>query len=120
MKKIISLGVVLSFTPLLAFAASGFTIINVIANLLNFILPVLIALAVVYFIWGVLQYMISKEEEQKKASRSKIINGLIALFVIIAFWGIIRLITTTFGVGPEQLNSNAIPCIPNVSAGITC
>lgn len=120
MKKIISLGIVIGVTPIFAFAASAFSILAVVNQILAVIIPILVTLAVIYFIWGVIQYMISKEEDQKKAARSKIMNGLIALFVIVAFWGIIRVITNTFGVGPEQLNPNAIPCIENRDLGVYC
>ncbi len=120
MKKVISLGIVLGFTPMFAFAATAFSIIATTNQILNYIIPVLITLAVVYFIWGVIEYTMSTDEDKKKDARSKIIAGLIGLFVIIAFWGIIRLVTNTFNVGPEQLNQNAIPCIPNTALGITC
>jgi uncharacterized membrane protein len=119
MKKIVSAGVVISvFAPLFAFAANAFTIITTINQLLSLAIPILITLAVVYFIWGVIQYTVSTDEEAKKGARGKIIQGLIGLFVIIAFWGIVRLITTTFGVGPEQINQNLIPCIPG--PGVPC
>lgn len=120
MKKIISFGLVLGAAPMFAFAADAFSIMDVIANILNFAIPILITLAVVYFIWGVIQYTVSSDEEAKKGARKKIINGLIGLFVIVAFWGIIALITTTFGVGPQKLQQDAIPCIPNPAAGIYC
>lgn len=120
MKKIVSFGVILGALPMLTLAADAFSIVGTIANLLQFIIPVLITLAVVYFIWGVIQYTVSQDEEAKKKARGKIIAGLIGLFVIVAFWGIIALITNTFGVGPEQLDPNAIPCIPNPAAGIFC
>lgn len=117
MKKIISLGAIASLLPTLAFAANAFSIITTVNQLLSYIIPVLISLAVVYFIWGVIQFTVSTDEEAKKGARGKIINGLIGLFVIVAFWGIIKLITNTFGVGPEQLNRTSIPCIPG--PGIT-
>ncbi len=118
MKKIISFGVVLGSVPFLAFAADAFSVITVINKILATLIPVLITLAVVYFIWGVIQYTLSSDEEAKKKSRAKIIQGLIGLFVIVAFWGIIRLVTNTFGVGSEQLHSDAIPCIPG--PGVIC
>lgn len=123
MKKIIALGVVLGSMPLLAFAAEGVTLFSIlarVAQLLQFVMPILIALAVVYFIWGVIQYTVSTDEEAKKGARAKIIQGLIGLFIIVAFWGIISLISTTFGVRPEQLDPRAIQCIPNPDAGILC
>lgn len=122
MKKIISFGAVLGAFPLAVFAAdaNAWTIIGAIGNILGIVIPVLITLAVVYFIWGVIQYTVSTDEEAKKGARTKIIQGLIGLFVIVAFWGILSLITSTFGVGPEQLDPNMIPCIPNPAAGIDC
>lgn len=118
MKKIIAFGIGLGVAPFVVFAADAFSIITVINKILATIIPVLITLAVVYFIWGVIQYTVSNDEEAKKGARSKIIQGLIGLFIIVAFWGVIRLITNTFGVGPEQLNSNAIPCIQG--PGVVC
>lgn len=123
MKKIIALGFVLGATPFMVLAAenvNAFSILGQIANLLAFVMPILIALAVVYFIWGVIQYTVSTDEEAKKGARGKIIQGLIGLFVIVAFWGIISLITTTFGVGPEKLAPDVVPCVPNEQAGIEC
>ncbi len=104
--------------PFVAFAATAFSVITVINKILATVIPVLITLAVVYFIWGVIQYTVSTDEEAKKGARGKIIQGLIGLFVIISFWGIIRLVTNTFGVGSEQLNQSAIPCIPG--PGVIC
>ena len=118
MKKIISFGVVLGSAPLFAFAADAFSVLTVINKILAFVIPILITLAVVYFIWGVIQFTVSTDEEAKKGARGKIINGLIGLFVIVAFWGIIRLVTNTFGVGSEQLHQDAIPCIPG--PGVVC
>jgi len=121
MKKIILWGVGLGVVaPSIVFAASAFSILAVLANILQFIIPILITLAVVYFIWGVVQYILGGDGEKKKEARAKIIGGLVGLFIIVAFWGIIRLVTNTFDVGPEQLNPDAIPCIPNFQAGIVC
>ncbi len=118
MKKIISFGIALSVAPFVVFAADAFSILTVVNKILATVIPILITLAVVYFIWGVIQYTLSTDEEAKKKARHKIIMGLIGLFVIIAFWGIIRIITNTFGVGPEQLGGSNIPCIPG--PGVVC
>ncbi len=118
MKKIFSIGAVLAGFPMFAFAGDAFSVLTVVNQILATIIPILITFAVVWFIWGVIQYTISSDEEAKKGARNKIIQGLIGLFIIVAFWGIIRLITNTFGVGPEQLNQSAIPCIPG--PGVSC
>ena len=120
MKKIVSIGaVILGVAPMLAFAAgqTAFGLITMFNMILGWIVPVLISLAVVYFIWGIIQYMVNaSDEEAKKAGRQKIINGLIGLFVIIAFWGIIRLVTNTFLVGPDV--TPPLPCVPGL--GVVC
>jgi len=118
MKKFISIGAVLIALPSLAFAANAFTIMTTINQILSTAIPILITLAVVYFIWGVIQYTVSSDEEAKKKAKTGIIQGLIGLFVIVAFWGIISLITNTFGVGSQQIRSDAIPCIPG--PGVNC
>ena len=71
MKKIISFGIVLGSAPLFAFAADAFSIITVVNKILATIIPVLITLAVVYFIWGVIQYTVSTDEEAKKGAREE-------------------------------------------------
>jgi uncharacterized membrane protein len=118
MKKIIGFSAVIGSIPLFAFAADAFSIITVINKILATLIPVFITFAVAWFIWGVISYTITADEEKKKKARAAIIQGLVGLFVIVAFWGIIRLITNTFGVGPEQLNSTSIPCIPG--PGVIC
>jgi drug/metabolite transporter (DMT)-like permease len=97
-KKIISLGVVLgAITPVFAFAAEDlFDFIGIVHALLNYVIPVLITLAVVYFIWGVIQYLISGDEEKKKTASGMITRGLIGLLIIVSFWGIIKVVSNTF------------------------
>ena len=70
-----------------------------IHTILNSVIPVLIALGVVFFIWGVVLYVIGGGEEAKKKGRDKIIYGIIGLSVIIGLWGLVRIVVTTFGLG---------------------
>ncbi|MFA6999750.1 MAG: hypothetical protein WC241_01405 [Candidatus Paceibacterota bacterium] len=119
MKKIIALGSVLGL-PAVAFAdyaaATTFeTILIKVNQLLGYILPLLITVAVIYFVWGIVQFIMSSDEEAKKGGRAKIINGLIGLFVIVAFWGIIGIVMNTFGVGNAS-GRNIVPCTPTYTA----
>lgn len=112
MKKIIALGLV-SGSPLLVFAG-GTTISNILDTLVNYlgyVVPALITIAVIYFIWGVITFMTSSDEEAKKMGRTKIINGLIGLFVIVAFWGIIGVIKNSFGI-QNNPTDNIVPVTP--------
>ena len=91
---------------------SGGTLLGLlcrIGQLLNAVVPVLIALGVVYFVWGVIQYVIASDEEAKKSGRNRIIYGIIGLAVIIGLWGLVTLLANTFG-----LNNNANVVLPTV------
>ena len=81
-----------------------------VSEILNAIIPVLIALGVVYFVWGVITYVISSDEEAKKAGRNRIIYGIIGLAVIIGLWGLVNILKNTFGLGNIQnINYPTVP-----------
>ena len=77
---------------------SIFGVICQIGSILNAVVPVIIALGVVYFVWGVISYVIAGDEEAKKKGRDRIIYGIIGLAVIVAVWGLVKILTNTFGV----------------------
>ena len=66
-------------------------------NILNSLIPLMIALALVVFFWGLVQYIINPGEGHDKG-KSVMIAGLVALFVMVSVWGIIRLAQNTLGV----------------------
>lgn len=80
------------------------------AELLNAVLPVLIALGVVYFVWGVISYVVGGDEEAKKKGRDKMVYGIIGLAVIVGVWGLVNILKNTFGLGNVQ-NIN-LPTVP--------
>ena len=82
-----------------------------IGNILNTIIPVLIVLAVVLFIWGIIQYVIGSDEEAKKKGKDRMIFGIIGLVVIVAMWGLVSLVTSTFGLDSSNINVN-VPTVP--------
>ena len=121
-KKLIVLSSsVLSFLPFVALAQQSTgcatvvpgtiqSIICKIGNILDTIIPVLVVLGVVYFVWGVITYVISSDEEAKKSGRNRMIYGIIGLVVIVALWGLVGIVTKTFGLtGPASVS---IPTVP--------
>lgn len=109
-------GSVLSFAPVVAFAqntgskcavtSTSFTnIICKIGEILNSIIPLFILIGVVYFVWGVVSYMVSADEEQKTKGRDKIIYGIIGLAVIVAMWGLVNLLVNTFGISTTGITT---------------
>jgi len=116
MKKIIALGLFMGSLPVFAFAYQQTTVETIIITLiryLNYIVPALITVAVIYFVWGIVTFISSSDEEAKKGGRAKIINGLIGLFVIVSFWGIIGIVKNTFGVG-NVTGESIVPLVPTM------
>lgn len=67
-------------------------------ELINAVLPVFLALASIIFIWGVVTYITAAgDEEKRKKGQQRIMYGLIGLFVLVAFWGIVNVVVNTLG-----------------------
>lgn len=79
-----------------------------IQGLLNAVIPVLIALGVVYLVWGIVQYVIADEEEAKKKGKDRIVFGIIGLAIIISVWGLVYIVVDTFDI------NNAAPTNANL------
>lgn len=79
-------------------------------ELLGALLPFLIAIGVVVFVWGVIQFVISSDEEAKTKGRDRIIYGIIGLVVIVGLWGLVRLVTNTFGL--NNVTNITLPTVP--------
>ena len=125
-KLMVVSGFVLGLSPVIAFAQNVTTsnvttgcnstvqsigdILCKISQILGAVIPVLIALGVVYFVWGVVQYVISSDEEAKTAGRNRIIFGIIGLAVIIGMWGLVNVLTHTFGL--TNSSNITLPTVP--------
>lgn len=74
-------------------------LINFVTCALNqSVLPLLVTLAVVFFLWGVTQYMINPaSSEEREKGQQYMIWGLIGLFVVVSVWGLVSILTSTFG-----------------------
>ncbi len=88
----------LAFLPLAAFAADLQSILGTIGDLIGTATPIVVALALVYFFWGLASFILSSSEEKKKNAVSTMIYGIIALFVMVSVWGIVNVLQTTFQV----------------------
>ncbi len=113
MKKFLYFVPVLTLVGLIpSFAHAATTLqdlLFVIKDILAIVIPILVTIAVIVFIWGVIQYVLVSGEEAKKEGRDKIIYGLLGLFVIVAVWGLVRVLIDTFGITDTGVST---PCIP--------
>lgn len=102
MKKLLKGSVIAAaLMPVLAFAqADAFSLLRTIKNFINQATPVLISAAVLYFIYGVVRFVIAADADDKEKARGVVIQGIIGLFVIVSLWGLVFFIGNTVGVGP--------------------
>ncbi|MFA6273181.1 MAG: pilin [Candidatus Paceibacterota bacterium] len=90
--------------PLVASAAIStvwFTdAITSIQNVLDALVPLLIGLAVIVFLWGVVKFVTAAgDEEKRKEGRGFIIWGLVGIAIMIALWSLVGLLTGWTGTG---------------------
>jgi len=77
------------------------TVINTIIKYLNQVLVLMIGLAVVIFVWYIIQYFIKPNEDRKNAGMY-VMYSLIGFFVILSFWGLVNILQNTFGLKNEN------------------
>lgn len=72
-------------------------LIHIVRDLLLATVPVIAALALLYFFWGIAQFISSVgNAEEAKKGRGKIVWGLVVLIIMFTIAGILMLLRITF------------------------
>lgn len=86
--------------------------LSYIAGLINLATPIVVALALLYFFWGLAQYILNASDEEKKTKgRAIMIWGILALFIMVSVWGIVNVVKDTFGLQDDQIT------VPSINVG---
>lgn len=73
-------------------------IVNVLLGLSRTIVYLIMALAVMFFMWGLIGYIKSSGDmSAREESRKYMIYGILGLFVMVGMWGLVEILTNTFG-----------------------
>lgn len=89
-----------SATVALPALASAATLLNTLAlanTFLNALIGLFITLAIVVFFWGLIKYLVNAGEAKAEGLQI-MFYGVLAIFVMVSIWGIIRLLQSTFSV----------------------
>jgi hypothetical protein len=62
------------------------------------IIPLIFVLAFLFFLWGVLRFMMTSDQKNKEESKKMVWAGLIGLFVMVSVWGIIKIVGNVLGI----------------------
>lgn len=100
---------ILVFTPILVLAADIQTnVINPIGTLISSLIPILMTVAFLAFLWGLIKYISSAGDPQKAfEGKSIMIYGVIALFVMVSIWGLTSFIGGVFGISSTDEDGNS-------------
>ena len=90
--KVITFGA-LTFllTPFIAFAQAGTVqqLIGIVGGIIASIIPIVIALALLFFFWGLAKFILHADDENERAKGKNImVWGIVALFVIVTVWAL--------------------------------
>ncbi len=103
--------------PLAVFAQGDIdSVLGTISRLLNRVIPLLLGLAVIYFIWALIKYVGSAgDDDSKKEARGQMLYGIIIIAVMLGVWGLAAILLNTFGI--NQTGPTVIPTIPRSGYG---
>lgn len=74
-------------------------VVRTITDIINAIVPLMIGVAFLVFIYGVISYVLAGGDDKKTSTaRQTMIYGIIGLAVILGAWGIVAIILNTIGV----------------------
>jgi len=110
LKKTVLSSIVAWALPMLAMAATFDSVLVQIKGWLTSIIGLLFILVTLYFIWGIIKYVMANGDEKKLTDgKQHMLWGIIGMAVMAAAWGIVKVIIDTFGVG-----GGTIPTTPGV------
>jgi uncharacterized membrane protein YidH (DUF202 family) len=94
------------FLPNVAYASVDSFIASVNREIINPLIILLFALAFVFFLYGVFEFLSNAENDEKKTvGKSHMIWGIIGLTIMMGVWFILGVIMSTFninGIDPQK------------------
>lgn len=94
------------FSTKVAYASLDSFIKSVNTTIINPLIAFMFALAIVFFLYGVLQFLMNQENEEKKTSgKNHIVWGIIGITIMMGVWTILNIVLATFnikGIDPKE------------------
>ena len=99
---VLSLSAVAVAAPSLASAATIAELVRDAGGFMNTLIGIFIALAVVVFFWGLIRWLWSVGPDDAHQGLKIMFWGLIAIFVMVSIWGLIRVIQGSVGIDESE------------------
>jgi len=107
------------FLPTVALAGTvGNDLSSFLSNVIGFInrilIPLALAIAFIFFVWGVVKYFVigGDSDDGKTKGKDIIIYSLVGFVVIFSFYGLVNILTDGLGFGGENSELPGIPVVP--------
>jgi len=120
-------GLGLAVLPIVSFAQTGLAtdprgsaleilLNNTLAFTSTVLIPFIVGIAFLFFVWGMFQYFVAggANPDAQAKGKSLMIYATLGFVLIIVFWGIINLLTSSTGLQGEDVDN--VPGIPGVPA----
>jgi hypothetical protein len=67
------------------------------------LIPYLLGIALLVFVWGVVKFMMSDDDNARNEGKRRIVWGIVGLFVIVSIWGLVQLVGTLMGINKAKV-----------------
>src|SRR3989344_5178455 len=96
------------FSTRTAYASMDSFIGNVDRMIINPLILLLFALAVVYFLYGVFEFLLNQQNEEKKTTgKSHMLWGVVGITIMLGVWTILNMILSTLDIPKSEINPEA-------------
>lgn len=95
--------------------AIGGAMTAILAFISGFVIPFILAIGFLMFVWGMFNYFIrgGANEEAKESGRSLIMYAIAGYVVILAFWGIVNILSNGLGLEDSLDTTPEVPTLGN-------
>src|SRR6185436_594532 len=78
---------------------------NVINKIVNPGIELLFALAVLYFLWGMFEFLLSQSNQERKTTgKSHMLWGVVGIAIMMSVLGIMKILLNTLEIPPNEIN----------------
>ncbi len=93
------------FTPKVAYASFDEFLGKVNSEIINPLIVFLFALAILFFLWGMLEFILNQQsEEAKTTGKSHMVWGIIGIAIMLGVWTILNIILNTLNISKNEID----------------